>query len=118
MILYVNTDDNGRIVSAADEGFHLGPDEQAAEFADNLVQDGHVVIYDDRMIPLYTLQDGVAVARTREEIDADYVGPGEPEASDPTDYEARIKALEEQVASQAAELAAYEAAYAEGVQDA
>lgn len=108
MILYVNIDDRARIVSVADEGFHLGPDEQAANFADELVQDGHVVIYDSRMIPLYNLIDGEAVARTQEEIDADFVEPEEPT---PTDYEARISALEKQ-------LAAYEAAYVEGVQNA
>ena len=108
MILYVNIDDKSRIIAIADEGFHLGPDELEANFADELVQDGHVVIYDERMIPLYKLIDGEAVARTQEEIDADYVEPDEPT---PTDYEARISALEKQ-------LAAYEAAYVEGVQNA
>lgn len=108
MILYVNIDERSRIISAADEGFHLGADEREAEFADELVVDGHVKIYDDRMIPMYKLVDGVAVARTQEEMDADYTEPTPPEPSE-GDYEARIKVLEDQ-------LAAYENAYVEGVQ--
>ena len=108
MILHVNIDGRARIIAIADEGFHLGPDELEANFADEFVRGGHVDIYDSRMIPLYKLIDGEAVARTQEEIDADYVDPEEPT---PTDYEARISALEKQ-------LAAYEAAYVEGVQNA
>ena len=117
MILYVNVDEKNRIIAIADEGFHLAVDEREAEFAEELVQNGHVDIYDGRMIPLYKLENGVAVARTQEEIDADYVPPVEPEP-DSGDYDARIAALEKQVAAQAAEIAAYEAAYAEGVQEA
>lgn len=76
MILYVMTDDRNRIVSAANVGYHLGRDEIAAEFADELIDgNGHVDIYDDRIIPMYKLVDGVAVARTQEEMDADYIEP-------------------------------------------
>lgn len=75
MILYVMTDERSRIISTADEGFHLGTDEREADFADEMVVDGHVKIYDDRMIPMYKLVDGVAVARTQEEMDADYTEP-------------------------------------------
>lgn len=108
MVLYVNVDERNRIVAIADEGFHLGSDECEAEFADELVQNGHVKIYDDRMIPMYKLIDGVAVTRTQEDIDADYVPP---EPSTPNDLEARMLAMEQLLAS-------YEAAYAQGVQDA
>ena len=118
MILYVVTDDRRRIISAADVGYHFGPDEIAVEFADELIdENGHVFIYDNRMIPLYRLENGAAMARTQEEMDADYIPPEEPEP-DSGDYDARIAALEKQVAAQAAEIAAYEAAYAEGVQEA
>ena len=65
-------------------------------------------IVDDRGIYRYKLEDGKAVERTQEEIDADYVEPAEPE---PSDLEARVVAMEEQLAS-------YEAAYMEGVQNA
>lgn len=74
-------------------------------------------IVDYRGIYRYKLQDGEAVERTQEEMDADYIPPEEPEPSE-GDYDARIAALEKQVAAQAAEIAAYEAAYAEGVQEA
>lgn len=80
MILYVNIDERNRIIASADEGFHLSTDECEAEFADELVHDGHVDIYDERMIPMYKLVDGVAVARTQEEMDADYDEP----VSEPT----------------------------------
>lgn len=114
MIFFVNADERGRIVAIASEGFHLGPDEITADFADEYVSQDeterprYVVIYDDRTIPLFNLVNGKAVARTQAEIDADYIEPDTPKK---TDYEARIKALEDQ-------LAAYEAAYAEGVQKA
>lgn len=67
-------------------------------------------IVDDRGIYRYMLQDGEAVERTAEEMDADYVEPVEPEP-EPSDLEGRVQAMEEQ-------LAAYEAAYVEGVQNA
>lgn len=63
-------------------------------------------IYDDRGIMRYKLVDGAPVERTQEEMDADYVEP----APTPTDAD-RITALENQ-------LAAYEAAYQEGVNEA
>ena len=65
-------------------------------------------IVDDRGIYRYKLQDGVVVERTAEEMDADYVPP---EQSAPNNLEARMLAMEQQLAS-------YEAAYAQGVQDA
>lgn len=65
-------------------------------------------IADERGIYRYKLEDGEVVERTREEMDADYVPPIPPE---PSGLDSRVAALEEQ-------LAAYEAAYAEGVQNA
>lgn len=67
-------------------------------------------IVDERGIYRYKLDNGAAVERTAEEMDADYVEPVEPEP-EPSDLEARVGAMEEQ-------LAAYEAAYVEGVQNA
>lgn len=62
---------------------------------------------DDRGIYRYKLVDGEPEERTQEEMDADYVPPAPPEPSEAE----RITALEQQ-------LAAYEAAYAEGVNEA
>lgn len=63
-------------------------------------------LMDERGIYFYKLVDGVPEQRTMEEMEADYVPP----VPAPSDSE-RIKALEET-------LAAYEAAYAEGVNEA
>lgn len=89
MILYVNIDDENRIIAIADEGFHLGPDEKAAMFADEL--GGHVEIYDDRRIPKYKLVDGEAVERASEEMDADYIPP---QTTDEATTEERLTAIE------------------------
>ena len=63
-------------------------------------------LYDERGIYRYKLVNGRPVERTQEEMDADYVPP----EVKPTDAE-RISELE-------AKLAAYEAAYEEGVNEA
>lgn len=63
-------------------------------------------IMDERGVYRYKLEDGVPAERTPEEMDADYVAP----VPTPSDSE-RITALENQ-------LAAYEAAYTEGVNEA
>ena len=63
-------------------------------------------IMDDRGIYRYKMVDGKPVERTKEEMDADYTPP----EVKPTDAE-RISELE-------AKLAAYEAAYEEGVNEA
>lgn len=64
------------------------------------------LIMDGRGIYRYKLEEGKPVERTAEEMDADYVPP----VHQPSDKE-RITALE-------AQLAAYEVAYAEGVNEA
>lgn len=92
MILYINIDDRARIIALADEGFHLGADEIVAEFADDLIQNGHVEIRDDRGIPKYKYVDGEAIERTPEEMDADYIPP-EPDSSDGSTEE-RLAAIE------------------------
>lgn len=92
MILYCNIDNMNRIVAIADEGFHLGSDEIGVEFTESLVNNGHVDIYDDRMIPKYKLVDGEAIERTPEEMDADYIPP-EPNPSDGSTEE-RLAAIE------------------------
>lgn len=64
-------------------------------------------LYDDRGIKRYKLEDGIPVERSQEEMDADYAAIPPPPPSD----KERIKALEYQLAS-------YEAAYTEGVNEA
>lgn len=64
-------------------------------------------IMDERGIWRYKLVDGKPVERTQEEMDADYASRPAPPPSD----KERIKALEDQLAS-------YEAAYTEGVNEA
>lgn len=113
MILYVNIDEQQRIISIADKGFHLGSDELEAEFANELVFNGHVEIYDYRKIPLYILANGIAIARSEEEINADYVEP----AVVPSQEE-RITILEKQNTELITQLEAYEVSYAKGVQEA
>lgn len=117
MKIFVKTDENGRITAAADYGFHLGATEVEAEFSDDLVHDGHVDIYDDRMIPLYRYSEGKAVARTQEDMDADYTPPAESPGED-GDLAAQVASLKTQVHEQAELLASYEAAYMEGVNEA
>lgn len=65
-------------------------------------------IADERGIYRYKLEDGEVVERTAEEMDADYVPPA---PTEPSGLEERVAAMEEQLAS-------YETAYAQGVQDA
>lgn len=62
-------------------------------------------IMDDRGVYRYKLEDGKAVERTQEEMDADYVPP----AHQPS-IEERTKALEDRLDS-------YEAAYTQGVNE-
>lgn len=64
-------------------------------------------IMDERGICRYKLEDGKPVERTKEEMDADYAALPPPPPSD----KERITALENQ-------LAAYEAAYTQGVNEA
>ena len=66
----------------------------------------HVPIMDERGVYRYKLADGVVVERTQEEMDGDYEEPEE------------VPSVESRVAELEAQLAAYEAAYMEGVQDA
>lgn len=113
MILYVNIDEQQRIISIADKGFHLGSDELEAEFADELIFNGHVEIYDYRKIPLYTFANGIAIARSEEEINADYIEP-----TIVLSQEERITTLERQNAELIAQLEAYEVSYTKGVQEA
>ena len=49
-------------------------------------------LHDSRGIAKYTAAGGVVTARSQEEMDAEYVPPVTP--ANPTDYDARIHALE------------------------
>ena len=112
-IVYVKTDDENRITSVNSSAFLRDMDgwtEIDSGYGDKYhhAQGNYFdkPIRDMRYICRYKLVDGKPVERTQEEMDADYVPP----VPQPTDKE-RIAALE-------AQLAAYEAAYAEGVNEA
>ena len=113
-IVYVKTDDENRITAVNSSAFLSNTDEWIeidSGFGDKYAHaHGNYFpkpIMDDRGIWRYKLEDGNAVERTQEEMDADYAARPAPPPSD----KERIKALEDQ-------LAAYEAAYAEGVNEA
>lgn len=112
-IVYVKLDEANRITAVNSSAFLPDTDgwteidrgygdryhHAQGNYFDKLIMDG-------RGIYRYKLEDGQPVERTQEEMDADYVPP----ETQPT-REERIAALE-------AQLAAYEAAYAEGVNEA
>lgn len=111
--VYVKTDENNRITSVDSSGFlsdltgWTKIDEGGGDRY-YLAQGNYFPnpIMDERGIYRYKLVDDVPVERTQEEMDADHEEPI-PQLT----AEERIKALEDQ-------LAAYEAAYAEGVNEA
>ena len=112
-IVYVKLDDENRITAVNSSAFLRNTDgwtEIDSGYGDKYhhAQGNYfpMSIMDDRGIYRYKLVDGKPQERTQEEMDADYVPP----VHQPSDKE-RIEALE-------AQLAAYEAAYAEGVNEA
>lgn len=112
--VYVKTDDKQRIIAINSDAFLPDTDRWARideGFGDRFhhAQGNYLdkPIMDERGIFRYKLEDGVPVERTQEEMDADYNPPAPaPENT----YSARITALEQT-------LAAYEAAYREGVEE-
>lgn len=97
-IVYVRTDDADRITAVNSSAFLTDVTEwtQIAEGHGDRYHHAQgnyfsKPIHDDRGISRYKLEDGKAVERTQEEMDADYV---EPEAQ-PTQEE-RLAALEEE----------------------
>lgn len=111
--VYVKTDDQHRIQAVNSSAFQPdtgGWTEIDSGYGDRFhhAQGNYfpLPIYDERGIMRYKLVDGAPVERTQEEMEADYVEPT-PTTSDAD----RITALENQ-------LAAYEAAYQEGVNEA
>ena len=112
-IVYVRTDDTERVTAVNSSAFlpdTTGWVEIDSGYGDKYhhAQGNYFAqpIMDERGIYRYKLVDGKPVERTQEEMDADYVPP----EVKPTDAE-RISELE-------AKLAAYEAAYEEGVNEA
>ena len=112
--VYVKTDEKKRITAVHSSGFlsdvagWIQIDEGKGDRY-YLAQTSYLTlpIMDERGIYRYKLEDGKPVERTQEEMDADYAARPAPPPSD----KQRIKALEDQ-------LAAYEAAYTEGVNEA
>lgn len=112
-IVYVKLDGGNRITAVNSSAFLRETDgwtEIDSGFGDRFhhAQGNYLPgpLMDERGIYRYKLADGKAVERTQEEMDADYTPP----VIKPTDAE-RISELE-------AKLAAYEAAYEEGVNEA
>ena len=112
-IVYVRIDDAGRITAINSSAFLAdvtGWTEIDSGYGDKYhhAQGNYFLqpIMDERGIYRYKLVNGRPVERTQEEMNADYVPP----EVKPTDAE-RISELE-------AKLAAYEAAYEEGVNEA
>lgn len=110
--VYVKTDDQNRITEVNSSAFlhdTTGWAEIDSGFGDRFYHaQGNYFdqpIMDERDIYRYKLEDGKPVERTQEEMDADWIEPAPQPAPDN-----RIAALEEQ-------LAAYEAAYLEGVNE-
>lgn len=111
--VYVQVDEGGRITDINSTAFLASTDgwtQIDAGLGDRYhhAQGNYLQhpIFDERGVYRYKLEDGVPVERTQEEMEADYVAP----VPTPSDSE-RITALENQ-------LAAYEAAYTEGVNEA
>ena len=112
-IVYVKTDEYNRIEAVISSAFLTNADgwiEIDSGIGDKYhhAQNNYFdkPIYDERGLMRYRIELGVAQERTAEDMDADWVEP-DPKP-DPTE---RIAALEEK-------LAAYEAAYMEGVKEA
>lgn len=113
-IVYVRADEYNRIVAINSSAFLTDLDGWV-EIDSGLGDKYHHAqnnyfpkpLYDDRGIMQYKLVDGEPVERTQEEMDADYV---EPEPIPEDGLIGRVAALE-------AQLAAYEAAYAQGVNE-
>lgn len=112
-IVYVKTDNENRITAVNSSAFlpdATGWTEIDSGYGDRYhhAQGNYFdkPVMDDRGIYRYKLVDGIPVERSQEEMDADY----DPPIPTPS-AEERITALE-------AQLAAYEAAYAEGVNEA
>lgn len=115
-IVYVKIDDQNRITAINSSAFIPDPSgwvEIDSGYGDKYhhAQGNYFdnPIMDERGIWRYKLEDGKPVERTQEEMDADWEARSKPVPKpDQTD---RLAALEEQ-------LAAYEAAYLEGVNEA
>lgn len=112
-IVYVKTDDTNRITAVNSSAFLRDTDGWTEIDSGHSDKYHHAQgnyfpqpIMDERGIWRYKLEDGAPVERTTEEMDADY----EPPQTQPTQ--------EERIATLEARLAAYEAAYAEGVNEA
>lgn len=112
-IVYVRADDANRITAVNSSAFlsdTTGWEQIDSGYGDKYhhAQGNYLPgpLMDERGIYRYKLVDGKSVERTQEEMDADYTPP----VIKPTDAE-RISELE-------AKLAAYEAAYEEGVNEA
>lgn len=111
--VYVKTDNAGRVLAINSDAFI--PSLDGWTQIDEGIGDKYhhaqgnylpMSIQDERGLYRYKLVDGVPEERTQEEMDADYVPP-----TPPSSESERITALEQQLAS-------YEAAYMEGVNEA
>lgn len=121
--VYVKTDADGRITAINSSAFL--PDAEGWMLIDQGHGDRYAhaqgnylpqPIMDEFGVYQYKLVNGVVTERTVEEMMADYIPPEENAGN--SELEAKVEALQKQVDEQASLLAAYEAAYKEGVQSA
>lgn len=102
-IVYVQTDEQGRITAVNSSAF-VGEDwgtEIDSGFGDQChhAQGNYFPqpVYTDDGIPRYKLEDGAAVERTEEEIEADRAALPEPEPSENEKLRQRVTELEHQI---------------------
>ena len=115
-VVYVKLDENN-LIAAVNSSAFINSTDDWTEIDRGYTQRHHHAqgnyfdkpIMDERGICRYTLEDGKPVERTQEEMDADW--DARPKPVPKPDQANRIDALEKQ-------LAAYEAAYLEGVNEA
>lgn len=123
--VYVKTDETGRITAINSSAFLT--DVEGWQMIDEGYGDRYhhaqgnyfnKPLMDERGVYRYKLVEGEAVERTAEEMDADYTPPEDNPGTGDGDLAKQVAALQKQVDEQAAQLAAYEAAYTEGVNEA
>lgn len=119
--VYVKTDENNRIIAINSDAFMTSIEgwvyiDEGYGDKYHHAQGNYLPkpLYDKRGLCNYKFEDSEIVERAPEEIDADYKEPEIPSPSEPSSDPALIN----RIAELEAQLAAYESAYAQGVNEA